>query len=360
MYKWWKIEIINLHKRKAVIIYLASKWTTELNIMPLSFLILNTFHHLSIQFTVTSLLWPQKRQKHSSSEMLPEHKPLQILHSEILKISSFMLLLQNHIHGFLSGLCDFDEAEPGRGSLADTESIESVQFYGSRRSKAAECSSLTDHIQTSALPWILSGASASDCHSHTHSLFIFTSARRSPSQVSICHPSSFISQKIPFTFSIYFTDTFSSPFCSFFLHPTHPPIPLLSLSSEAIILLPFSLYLHDTEVLSEAGADGKRQAFTKWFRFNIFPLLFITTQELHSRTNSPLVIALSFCKYHGPSLIFILLPPLSLRTPSVDQYRLGLRASQRASHIIHPCPAQNTAYETQRTSSVWHKIQSNC
>lgn len=77
--------------------------------------------------------------------------------------------------------------------------------------------------------------------------------------------------------------------------------------------------------------------------FNIFPLLFITTQELHGRTNSPLVIALSFCKYHGPGLIFILLLPLSLKTPSVDQYRLGLRASRRYSDIIHPCPVQNTA-----------------
>lgn len=48
--------------------------------------------------------------------------------------------------------------------------------------------------------------------------------QRSLSQVSICRPSSFISQKIPFTFSIYFTDTFFSPFRSFFLHP---PIPHL-------------------------------------------------------------------------------------------------------------------------------------
>lgn len=53
--------------------------------------------------------------------------------------------------------------------------------------------------------------------------------RRSPSQVSICRPSSFISKKIPFTFSIYFTDTFSSPFRSFF-QLTPPSVPLLSLS----------------------------------------------------------------------------------------------------------------------------------
>lgn len=180
----------------------------------------------------------------------------------------------------------------------------------------------------------------------TPSLFIFTSARHSPSQVSICCPSSFISQKIPFTFSLYFTDTFFSPFRFFFQCPPHPPSLCCPSPSKAIILLPFSLYLHDTKVLSEAGVDGKRQPFTKRFRFNIFPLLFITTQELHSRTNSPLVIALSFCKYHGPSLIFILLPPLSLKTPSVDQYLLGLRACRRQSHIIHHLHIQNTKCET--------------
>lgn len=62
------------------------------------------------------------------------------------------------------------------------------------------------------------------------SLFIFTSAQHSPSQVSICHPSSFISQKIPFTFSLYFTDTFSSPLSLFLsvtsLHLFAVPLPL--------------------------------------------------------------------------------------------------------------------------------------
>lgn len=297
--------------------------------------------------------------KNTAALMLSEHKPLQILHFEISKISYFMFLLQNHIqdyicvYEFLLEQGNFDQSAAGWNSLADTESIESVQFYRSRGSTTAECH-LTGHIQTSALPWILSGASASDCHSHTHSLFIFTSTPTFSLPVSICCPSSFISQKIPFTFSIYFTDTFSGTF--FALSFSAPPSPSLCCPSpsKAIILLPFSLYLHDTEVLSQAGADGKRQAFTKRFRFNIFPLLFITTQELHSRTNSPRVIALSFCKYHGPSLIFILLPPLSLKTPSVDQYGLGLRASRRQSHIIHPCPPQNTACETQRTSSVQH------
>lgn len=125
--------------------------------------------------------------------------------------------------------------------------------------------------------------------------------------------------------SLYISLThFPAPFALSFSDP--PPLLCCPSPSEAIILLPFSLYLHDTKVLSEAGVDGKRQPFTKRFRFNIFPLLFITTQELHSRTNSPLVIALSFCKYHGPGLIFILLPPLSLKTPTVDQYHLGLRA----------------------------------
>lgn len=147
--------------------------------------------------------------------------------------------------------------------------------------------------------------------------------------------------------SIYLTDTF------FALSLAAPPPSLCRPThSKAIIPLPFPLYLHDTEVLSEAGAGGKRWPFTKWFRFNIFPALFITTRVLYSRTNSPRVIASSLCKYHGPSLIFILLPPLSLKTPSVDQYHLGLRAGRRQSHITDPRPAQNKTYETQRTFSV--------
>lgn len=129
------------------------------------------------------------------------------------------------------------------------------------------------------------------CHSHTSSLFIFTS-----------HPTFSLPgfNMPPFILhfsedSIYLLYIFHwHIFQPFFALSFAPPPPLTIPASlrcpspsKAIILLPFSLYLHDTEVLSEAGADGKRQAFTKRLRFNIFPLLFITTQELHSRTNSP-------------------------------------------------------------------------
>lgn len=148
----------------------------------------------------------------------------------------------------------------------------------------------------------------------THSLFIFTSAPTF-SLPGFNMPSFILHFSEDSIYLLYiFHWHFFQPFSLFLsAHPLCCPSP-----SKAIILFPFSLYLHDTKGLSEAGVDGKRQVFTKRFRFNIFPLLFITIQELHSRTNSPLVITLSFCKYHGPSLIFILLPPLSLRTPTVD------------------------------------------
>lgn len=107
-------------------------------------------------------------------------------------------------------------------------------------------------------------------------------------QYAALHPSFLRRFHLP---SLYISLThFPALFRSFFCPPPPLTIPAslrCPSPSKAIILLPFSLYLHDTEVLSEAGADGKRQAFTKRLRFNIFPLLFITTQELHSRTNSP-------------------------------------------------------------------------
>lgn len=176
------------------------------------------------------------------------------------------------------------------------------------------------HPKTPALPSILSGSSAFHCHSHAHSLFIFTSAL-TLSLPGFNMPSFILhfSEDSIYLLYIFHWHIFQLFFTPFFFSAPLPPSLCCPSPSEAIILLPFPLYLHDTEVLSEAGADGKRQPFTKWFRFNIFPLLFITTQELHSRTNSPFVTALSFCKYHGPSLIFILLPPLSLKTPSVNQ-----------------------------------------
>lgn len=169
---------------------------------------------------------------------------------------------------------------------------------------------------------------APDCHSHTHSLFIFSLNVLPPRfQYVLLHFSFLRRFHLPFLyislthFPGLFAGFYSSSSPPLFLHCPSP--------SKAIIPLPFCLYLHDTEVFVEAGAHGKKEDFflQKRFRFNIFPLLFITAQELHSRANSPLVITLSFCKYHGPSLIFILLPLLSLRTPSLDQYHLGLKAS---------------------------------
>lgn len=88
---------------------------------------------------------------------------------------------------------------------------------------------------------------------------------RSLSQVSICRPSSFISQKIPFTFSIYFCDTFFSPLFTSFSF-THCP-PLLSIPfccpppTKAIIPLPFSLYLHDTEVSLRGRCRWQKAGF---------------------------------------------------------------------------------------------------
>lgn len=63
------------------------------------------------------------------------------------------------------------------GRSFDRTQSQNQWFYRSRGSEAAEWRS-TVHVQSSALPRILSAASASasDCHSHTHSLFIFTSA----------------------------------------------------------------------------------------------------------------------------------------------------------------------------------------
>lgn len=118
---------------------------------------------------------------------------------------------------------------------------------------------LTVHIQTSGLTRILSGGFAADCHPCTASLFISTSA---PTFfLPVFNRPFFIFQKIPFSFSINFPHFITSSFCP-------PPF-------KAIILLPFFfLYLHDTEVLSEAGQDGKRQAFTKRLRFNMFSFAF--------------------------------------------------------------------------------------
>lgn len=232
------------------------------------------------------------------------------------------------------------------------QSTESLQWI--HGSKAAE-RHLTAQIQTSALPRILRSFSLRLSFSHplTFHLYLRLNVLPPRFQYAVLHPSFLRRFHLP---SLYISLTHFQALFAFSFSPLRHPLRCPS-PSKAIILLPFSLYLHDTKVLSQAGADGKRQAFTKRFRFNIFPLLFITTQELHSRTNSPLVIALSFCKYHGPSLIFILLPPLSLKTPSEDQYCLGLRASRRQSYIIHPCPVWNIACETQTTSSVWHDLK---
>lgn len=189
--------------------------------MPLSSLNLNMFYHLSIQFTVTSTFLDQRSvKKNCSSEMLSEHKPLQILHSGILKILSFVFKLQSHIHvyGFLLGL-----------SIILTRLSQiltaSEEFYGSRGSKAAECSSLTDHIQTSALPRILSVASAPDCHSHplTFHLYLSPNVLAPRIQYAVLHPSFLRRFHLP---SLYISLTlFPTVFALSFSTP-----PLLSLS----------------------------------------------------------------------------------------------------------------------------------
>lgn len=91
-------------------------------------------------------------------------------------------------------------------------------------------------------------------------------------QLPVFNTPVFTSQKIPSSFSINSSDTLFSLF-RFLFRPSQTvcyPFP----PSKAITLLPLYLYLHDTEVLSEAGQDGKRQAFTKRLRFNMFSLAF--------------------------------------------------------------------------------------
>ena len=259
-----------------------------------------------------------------------------------------MFLLKNHIqehihvYGILLELSVISmRRSPRRSRLVDTESIESVQFYRGRGSGAAECSSLTEHIQTSTLPRILSGATASVVLTPTH----FSSlprAQRSPSQVSICRPSSFISQKIPFTFSIYFTDTFSSPLFAFFCPPPLPPPILhpfavpLPLKQSSFFL---SLFIYMTPRFSQRQVRmAKGRLLQNGSGLISSPCFSSQPKSFIAELTVLLVIALSFCKYHGLSLIFILLPPLSPRTPSVDQYRLGLGARPALGSYHPPLP----------------------
>lgn len=128
---------------------------------------------------------------------------------------------------------------------------------------------LPGHIQTSALPRILSRAPASHCHSHTHSLFIFTSAWTLP--LPGFNMPSFIlhfSEDSIYLLYIFLWHIFQPPFHFFFFH-TLPS--LLSSPSLSAVPLPLkqssfflSLFIYMTpRFLSEAGADGKRQAFYK-------------------------------------------------------------------------------------------------
>lgn len=203
-------------------------------------------------------------------------------------------------------------------------------------SKAAKRSSLTDHPNLRSALNTEQSLSLRLSFSHPLTFYLHLSPDVLPPrfQYAVLHlsflrrfhlPSLYISlTHFPGVFALFFFK-----FLFFFtapplLHPFAVPLPL----KQSSFFL--SLFIYMTPRFSQRQVRmAKGRLFTKRFRFNIFPLLFITTQELHGRTNSPLLIALSFCKYHGPSLIFILLPPLSLRTPSVDQYRLGSRASRR-------------------------------
>lgn len=197
---------------------------------------------------------------------------------------------------------------------------------------------MTDHIQTSTLPRILSGASVILTPAHFSSL---PHTQHSPSQVSICRPSSFISQKIPFTFSIYFTDTFSSPFSLFllppppspFLHPFAVPLPL----KQSSFFL--SLFIYMTPRFSQRQVRmAKGRLLQNGSGLISSPCFSSQPKSFIAELTVLLVIALSFCKYHGLSLIFILLPPLSPRTPSVDQYRLGLGARPALGSYHPPLP----------------------
>lgn len=137
-------------------------------------------------------------------------------------------------------------------------------------SKAAKRSSLTDHPNLrSALNTEQSlSLRLSFSHPLTFSLHLSPDVLPPRFQYAVLHlsflrrfhlPSLYISlTHFPGVFALFFFK-----FLFFFYSTSPPPSLRCPSSSKAIILLPFSLYLHDSEVLSEAGADGQRKAFYK-------------------------------------------------------------------------------------------------
>lgn len=161
----------------------------------------------------------------------------------------------------------------------------------------------------------------------------------------------FTSYKIPFTFlSIFHRHVFQSTLLwllLYFTAPSHLRFHRCRSSFEAITFLPFPLYLHDTRALRRQ----MRMTAGRLFQQNAADLISshcfsAATLELGGRTNSRRVIALSLCKYHGPSLIFILLPLLPTKDPQCGPISSGL-GGRFVSYQPPPYIAQNAATEKQ-------------
>jgi len=147
-----------------------------------------------------------------------------------------MFLIPNHIQDYSRLWISFRTVW-FESSWINTKSIACSFLYRSRGA------SLTGHIQTSTLPRILSGASASDCHSHplTFHLYLRPDVLPPRFQYAVLHPSFLRRFHLP---SLYISHTFSSPF--FFQLP--PPLLLLPFAvplppKQSSFFLP--LYLHD-------------------------------------------------------------------------------------------------------------------
>lgn len=171
------------------------------------------------------------------------------------------------------------------------------------------------------------------CQSRAPAHFFLSSPHDIPlTRLPTCRPPSFHFLQDSIYLSLYISLTHFPEHPSLAPSIFHSPPPASHLrfhrcrsSSEAITLLPFSLYLHDTQALwRQMRATGGRL-----FRQNAADLISsrcfsAATPELGGRTNSRRVIALSLCKYHGPSLIFILLPLLPTKDPQCGPISSGL------------------------------------
>lgn len=135
----------------------------------------------------------------------------------------------------------------------------------------------------------------------------------------------------------HFPALFRSFFCppppSPFLHPFAVPLPL----KQSSFFL--SLFIYMTPRFSQRQVRmAKGRLLQNGSGLISSPCFSSQPKSFIAELTVLLVIALSFCKYHGLSLIFILLPPLSPRTPSVDQYRLGLGARPALGSYHPPLP----------------------